>query len=83
MFLVGRISFCLFVCLCPVEGEAGGPIPSPDSFQDALSKKQRRPQEDERRRKEQGAGAVSPSDVFVCEAEAACNCHYKIRMLLV
>ncbi|XP_042565209.1 protein PRRC2B isoform X3 [Clupea harengus] len=42
----------------PIEGEAGGPIPSPDSFQDALSKKQRRPQEDERRRKEQGAGAV-------------------------
>lgn len=39
-----------------VEGDTGGP--STDGYQDALSKKQRRPQEDERRRKEQGA-AVS------------------------
>uniref|UniRef100_A0A8B9JMH2 Proline rich coiled-coil 2B n=1 Tax=Astyanax mexicanus TaxID=7994 RepID=A0A8B9JMH2_ASTMX len=30
-------------------------IPSPEGFQDALSKKQRRPQEEERRRKEQSA----------------------------
>uniref|UniRef100_A0A665WQD5 BAT2 N-terminal domain-containing protein n=1 Tax=Echeneis naucrates TaxID=173247 RepID=A0A665WQD5_ECHNA len=37
-------------------GDAGGPISNPDGYQDALSKKQRRPQEDERRRKEQGAG---------------------------
>lgn len=41
-----------------VEGDAGGPVSTPDGYQDALSKKQRRPQEDERRRKEQGA-AVS------------------------
>uniref|UniRef100_A0A665WRM5 BAT2 N-terminal domain-containing protein n=1 Tax=Echeneis naucrates TaxID=173247 RepID=A0A665WRM5_ECHNA len=40
----------------PIEGDAGGPISNPDGYQDALSKKQRRPQEDERRRKEQGAG---------------------------
>ncbi|XP_063066564.1 protein PRRC2B, partial [Engraulis encrasicolus] len=39
----------------PMEGETGGPVPSPDGFQDALAKKQRRPQEDDRRRKEQGA----------------------------
>ncbi|XP_029921950.1 protein PRRC2B isoform X3 [Myripristis murdjan] len=39
----------------PIEGDAGGPVSSPDGYQDALSKKQRRPQEDERRRKEQGA----------------------------
>uniref|UniRef100_A0A665WQA9 BAT2 N-terminal domain-containing protein n=1 Tax=Echeneis naucrates TaxID=173247 RepID=A0A665WQA9_ECHNA len=38
----------------PIEGDAGGPISNPDGYQDALSKKQRRPQEDERRRKEQG-----------------------------
>ncbi|KAK7896566.1 hypothetical protein WMY93_021891 [Mugilogobius chulae] len=31
------------------------PVPSPDSYQEALSKKQRRPQDEERRRKEQGA----------------------------
>lgn len=41
-----------------VESDSGVSIPSPDGFQDALSKKQRRPQEEERRRKEQGA-AVS------------------------
>ncbi|XP_028318054.1 protein PRRC2B isoform X3 [Gouania willdenowi] len=34
-----------------IEGDTG---PSADAYQDALSKKQRRPQEDERRRKEQG-----------------------------
>ncbi|XP_078141974.1 protein PRRC2B isoform X3 [Centroberyx gerrardi] len=39
----------------PIEGDAGGPVSNPDGYQDALSKKQRRPQEDERRRKEQGA----------------------------
>ncbi|XP_059213696.1 LOW QUALITY PROTEIN: protein PRRC2B [Centropristis striata] len=39
----------------PIEGDAGGPVSSPDGYQDALSKKQRRPQEDDRRRKEQGA----------------------------
>uniref|UniRef100_A0A3Q1GQT6 Proline rich coiled-coil 2B n=1 Tax=Acanthochromis polyacanthus TaxID=80966 RepID=A0A3Q1GQT6_9TELE len=38
----------------PIDGDAGGPGPNPDGYQDALSKKQRRPQEDERRRKEQG-----------------------------
>lgn len=41
-----------------VEGDTGGPVSNPDAYQDTLSKKQRRPQEDERRRKEQGA-AVS------------------------
>ncbi|XP_019937541.2 protein PRRC2B isoform X7 [Paralichthys olivaceus] len=40
----------------PIEGDAGGPVSNADGYQDALSKKQRRPQEDERRRKEQGAG---------------------------
>ncbi|XP_072227936.1 protein PRRC2B isoform X2 [Leuresthes tenuis] len=39
----------------PIEGDTGGPGPNPDGYQDALSKKQRRPQEDERRRKEQVA----------------------------
>uniref|UniRef100_A0A8D3DW35 Proline rich coiled-coil 2B n=1 Tax=Scophthalmus maximus TaxID=52904 RepID=A0A8D3DW35_SCOMX len=34
---------------------AGGPVSNPDGYQDALSKKQRRPQEDDRRRKDQGA----------------------------
>uniref|UniRef100_A0A3Q0SSR0 Proline rich coiled-coil 2B n=1 Tax=Amphilophus citrinellus TaxID=61819 RepID=A0A3Q0SSR0_AMPCI len=38
----------------PIEGDTGGPGSNPDGYQDALSKKQRRPQEDERRRKEQG-----------------------------
>ncbi|KAK2819235.1 hypothetical protein Q5P01_024796 [Channa striata] len=38
----------------PIDGEPGAPVPNPDGYQDALSKKQRRPQEDERRRKEQG-----------------------------
>uniref|UniRef100_A0A3Q3VIC3 BAT2 N-terminal domain-containing protein n=1 Tax=Mola mola TaxID=94237 RepID=A0A3Q3VIC3_MOLML len=42
----------------PIEGDAGGPVPNADGYQDALSKKQRRPQEDERRRKEQGATAA-------------------------
>lgn len=42
-----------------VEGDAGGPVSNPDGYQDALSKKQRRPQEDERRRKEQGAAVSS------------------------
>ncbi|XP_034997242.2 protein PRRC2B isoform X4 [Hippoglossus stenolepis] len=39
----------------PIDGDAGGPVSNPDGYQDALSKKQRRPQEDDRRRKEQGA----------------------------
>ncbi|XP_032395776.1 protein PRRC2B isoform X1 [Etheostoma spectabile] len=39
----------------PIEGDTGGPVSNPDGYQDALSKKQRRPQEDDRRRKEQGA----------------------------
>ncbi|KAM6902843.1 protein PRRC2B [Xenentodon cancila] len=38
-----------------IEGDTGGPSSNPDGYQDALSKKQRRPQEDDRRRKEQGA----------------------------
>uniref|UniRef100_A0A3P8P6A2 BAT2 N-terminal domain-containing protein n=1 Tax=Astatotilapia calliptera TaxID=8154 RepID=A0A3P8P6A2_ASTCA len=38
----------------PIEGDAGGPGSNADGYQDALSKKQRRPQEDDRRRKEQG-----------------------------
>uniref|UniRef100_A0A3Q3KKD2 BAT2 N-terminal domain-containing protein n=1 Tax=Monopterus albus TaxID=43700 RepID=A0A3Q3KKD2_MONAL len=38
----------------PLEGDAGGPVSNPDGYQNALSKKQRRPQDDERRRKEQG-----------------------------
>ncbi|KAM6986057.1 protein PRRC2B [Aplochiton taeniatus] len=37
-----------------IESDAGVSVPSPDAYQDALSKKQRRPQEDDRRRKEQG-----------------------------
>uniref|UniRef100_A0AAR2JN80 BAT2 N-terminal domain-containing protein n=1 Tax=Pygocentrus nattereri TaxID=42514 RepID=A0AAR2JN80_PYGNA len=35
------------------ESDSGASIPSPEGFQDALSKKQRRPQEEDRRRKEQ------------------------------
>ncbi|XP_062340291.1 protein PRRC2B [Osmerus eperlanus] len=42
-------------CSYPIESDAGGTVPCSDAYQDALSKKQRRPQEDERRRKEQGA----------------------------
>lgn len=42
-----------------VEGDAGGTVPTPEGYQDALSKKQRRPQEDERRRKEQGTTVSS------------------------
>lgn len=38
-----------------VEGDTGGTVTNPEGYQDALSKKQRRPQDDERRRKEQGA----------------------------
>ncbi|KAF3701971.1 Protein PRRC2B HLA-B-associated transcript 2-like 1 Proline-rich coiled-coil protein 2B [Channa argus] len=38
-----------------VDGEPGAPVSNPEGYQDALSKKQRRPQEDERRRKEHGA----------------------------
>ncbi|XP_073807803.1 protein PRRC2B isoform X5 [Danio rerio] len=37
-----------------IESDSGASVPSPEVFQDSLSKKQRRPQEDERRRKEQG-----------------------------
>ncbi|KAM9820592.1 protein PRRC2B [Neosynchiropus ocellatus] len=38
-----------------IDESTGGPISNSDSYQDALSKKQRRPQEDDRRRKEQSA----------------------------
>ncbi|XP_061603957.1 protein PRRC2B isoform X2 [Phyllopteryx taeniolatus] len=38
----------------PIEEDAGGPVSNPDAYQDTLSKKQRRPQEDDRRRKDQG-----------------------------
>ncbi|XP_061887052.1 protein PRRC2B isoform X3 [Entelurus aequoreus] len=38
----------------PIEDDAGGPISNADSYQEALSKKQRHPQEDDRRRKDQG-----------------------------
>lgn len=48
---LGRICFV-------VEGDTGGTVPNPEGYQDA-SKKQRRPQEDERRRKEQGATVSS------------------------
>uniref|UniRef100_A0A8C1ZSW4 Proline rich coiled-coil 2B n=1 Tax=Cyprinus carpio TaxID=7962 RepID=A0A8C1ZSW4_CYPCA len=34
--------------------DSGASVPSPEVFQDALSKKQRRPQDDDRRRKDQG-----------------------------
>uniref|UniRef100_A0A8C1ZT05 Proline rich coiled-coil 2B n=1 Tax=Cyprinus carpio TaxID=7962 RepID=A0A8C1ZT05_CYPCA len=37
-----------------VESDSGASVPSPEVFQDALSKKQRRPQDDDRRRKDQG-----------------------------
>ncbi|XP_051522324.1 protein PRRC2B-like isoform X2 [Myxocyprinus asiaticus] len=39
----------------PIESDSGASLPCPEVFQDTLSKKQRRPQEDERRRKDQGA----------------------------
>ncbi|KAL6096806.1 prrc2b [Pungitius sinensis] len=39
----------------PIEGDSGGPVSNPDGYHDALAKKQRRPQEDDRRRKEQGS----------------------------
>uniref|UniRef100_A0A8C2XPV3 Proline rich coiled-coil 2B n=1 Tax=Cyclopterus lumpus TaxID=8103 RepID=A0A8C2XPV3_CYCLU len=42
----------------PIEGDSGGPVSNPDGYQDALSKKQRRPQEDDRRRKEQGSAVM-------------------------
>ncbi|XP_027880744.1 protein PRRC2B isoform X1 [Xiphophorus couchianus] len=38
----------------PIDADAVGQNVDPDGYQDALSKKQRRPQEDERRRKDQG-----------------------------
>ncbi|XP_017263270.1 protein PRRC2B isoform X3 [Kryptolebias marmoratus] len=38
-----------------IDGDTGGQSTNPDGYQDALSKKQRRPQEDDRRRKEQVA----------------------------
>ncbi|KTG32718.1 hypothetical protein cypCar_00037251 [Cyprinus carpio] len=38
----------------PIESDSGASVPSPEVFQDALSKKQRRPQDDDRRRKDQG-----------------------------
>ncbi|KAM9841363.1 protein PRRC2B isoform 2-T2 [Aulostomus maculatus] len=47
----------------PIDGDAGGPVSNADGFQDALSKKQRRPQEDDRRRKEQGAVPVKNRSV--------------------
>ncbi|XP_049321745.1 protein PRRC2B isoform X2 [Astyanax mexicanus] len=45
----------------PIESDSGASIPSPEGFQDALSKKQRRPQEEERRRKEQSAAVAVKS----------------------
>ncbi|XP_068429563.1 protein PRRC2B isoform X4 [Clinocottus analis] len=39
----------------PIEGDSVGPVSNQDGYQDAMSKKQRRPQEDDRRRKEQGS----------------------------
>ncbi|XP_029024602.1 protein PRRC2B isoform X3 [Betta splendens] len=45
----------------PIEGDTGGSASNPDGYQDALSKKQRRPQEDERRRKEQGPAVTVKS----------------------
>ncbi|XP_051981709.1 protein PRRC2B-like isoform X2 [Xyrauchen texanus] len=38
----------------PIESDSGASVPSPEVFQDTLSKKQRHPMEDERRRKGQG-----------------------------
>uniref|UniRef100_A0AAV2IRB5 BAT2 N-terminal domain-containing protein n=1 Tax=Knipowitschia caucasica TaxID=637954 RepID=A0AAV2IRB5_KNICA len=38
-----------------IETDTGLPVPSSDSYQEALSKKQRHPPEEDRRRKEQGA----------------------------
>ncbi|XP_077353055.1 protein PRRC2B isoform X2 [Festucalex cinctus] len=40
----------------PIDDDAGGPVSNLDTYQDALSKKQRRPQDDDRRRKDQGVG---------------------------
>lgn len=56
-----------------VEGDTGGPVPSPEGYQDALSKKQRRPQEDERRRKEQGAtvSSIQHKTSVLCKREVA------------
>lgn len=58
--------FELNTYLLLVEGDPGA-ISNPDGYQDALSKKQRRPQDEERRRKEQGPsvrthklGSVAP-----------------------
>lgn len=42
------------LCFFTVESDSGASVPSPEVFQDALSKKQRRPQDDDRRRKDQG-----------------------------
>ncbi|KAK7165532.1 hypothetical protein R3I94_003787 [Phoxinus phoxinus] len=37
-----------------IESDSGASVPSPEVYQDALSKKQRRPQDEDRRRKDQG-----------------------------
>lgn len=50
--------FELSTSLLLVEGDPGA-ISNPDGYQDALSKKQRRPQDEERRRKEQGPSVRS------------------------
>uniref|UniRef100_A0A673K0H0 BAT2 N-terminal domain-containing protein n=1 Tax=Sinocyclocheilus rhinocerous TaxID=307959 RepID=A0A673K0H0_9TELE len=42
------------LCFLAVESDSGASVPSPEVFQEALSKKQRRPQDDDRRRKDQG-----------------------------
>ncbi|XP_029108520.1 protein PRRC2B isoform X2 [Scleropages formosus] len=39
----------------PLEGDASASVPGQEAFPDALSKKQRRPLEDERRKKDQGS----------------------------
>lgn len=52
-FSIGSEESC-HLCFLTVESDSGASVPSPEVFQDALSKKQRRPQDDDRRRKDQG-----------------------------
>lgn len=56
-----------------VEGDTVGTVPNSEGYQDALSKKQRRPQEDERRRKEQGAtvSSLKRNTSVVCKGKVA------------
>lgn len=48
------------MCFLTVVSDLVASVPSPEVFQDALSKKQRHPQDDDRRRKDQGPPVSNP-----------------------